>query len=354
MRLRTILLSIPALVAVLVSAVFLYGNAHKRHSTVEQFAVAERNAFRAYGANPESHFVTLPGSGIRTHYLESGRGLPLLAIHGGNSMSAAWAPLVPALAGISRLIMVDRPGCGLTDKLNYRGISFRQHSVGFTREFLDSIGVRKTSIIGNSMGGYFAVAFALAYPDRVDKLILIGDPPMVTHDRVDLGHRMLSIRGLNSFLYALQATAESLGGPGKPPSWLYARPETLRPEFIAAQRSAQALPGAEESWLTMVEEVLRHYKTTYNLKNELDRLQASTLFIVGDKEDINTTGEFTAVMPKATKVVIPNAAHIVWADDTQACARAILEFLAETPNAVGTRTWSLNLEPSLTAPAQER
>ncbi len=281
--------------------------------------------------------------------------MPLLAIHGGNSMSAAWAPLVPALAGNSRLIMVDRPGCGLTDKLNYRGISFRQHSVEFTREFLDSIGVRKTSIIGNSMGGYFAVAFLrLAYPDRVDKLILIGDPPMVTNDRVDLGHRILSIRGLNSFLFALQATAESLGGPVKPPSWLYARPEKLRPEFIAAQRSAQALPGAEESWLTMVEEVLRHYKTTYNLRNKLDRLQASTLFIVGDKEDINTTGEFTAVMPKATKVVIPNAAHIVWADDTQACERAILEFLAETPNTARSRTGSLNLEPLLSAPAQKR
>lgn len=362
MRLRIILLSIPALVAVLVSTVFLYGNAHKRHSTVEQFAVAERSAFRAYGANPESHFVTLPGSGIRTHYLESGRGLPLLAIHGGNSMSASWAPLVPALAGNSRLIMVDRPGCGLTDKLDYRGVAFRQHSVEFTREFLDAIGVPKTSIIASSMGGYFALAFALAYPERVDKLILIGSPPMI-NDSAPRTHTLLGIPGLNRFIYALKATKESFGGPSKPPSWLYARPEKLRPESVAAQQSAEALPGAEESWLTMVEEVLRHYKTTYNVKNELAHIKAPALFVIGDKEGaMDTTGELATAMPNASKVIISNAAHVPWMDDTKACERAILEFLAETPEATGTRTWSLNLKPSLTAasdnniaaPAQKR
>lgn len=349
MRLLIILLSITGLVAVLVSTVFLYGNAHKRHSTPEQFADAESSAFRAYGANPEPHFVTLPGSGIRAHYLESGRGQPLLAIHGGNSMSASWAPLVPALAGNSRLIMVDRPGCGLTDKLNYRSVAFRQHSVEFTREFLDAIGVRKTSIIANSMGGYFGLAFALAYPERVDKLILIGSPPMI-NDSAPLPHMLLGIPGLNRFIYALRATKESLGGPAKPLSWLYARPEKLRPESVAAQQSAEALPGAEMSWLTMVEEVVRHYKTTYNLKNELAHIKAPALFVIGDMEGaVDTTRELATTMPNARKLIISDAAHIPWVDDTKACERAILEFLAEAPEEAGTRTRPLNLGTPPTA-----
>jgi len=342
MRIRTILLFTPALLAVVVWTVFLYGNAHKRHSTVEQFSVAERNAFRAYGAHPESRFVTLPGSGMRTHYLEAGRGQPLLAIHGGNSMSAAWAPLVPALAGNSRLIMVDRPGCGLTDKLDYRGVAFRQHSVEFTRDFLDAIGVRKTSIIANSMGGYFALAFALAYPERVDKLILIGAPPLI-NDSVPDTHMLLGVPGLNRFIYALKATKESFGGPSKPPSWLYARPEKRRPESVSAQQLAEALPGAEESWLTMVEEVIRHYNSAYNLKHELSHIQAPALFVIGDRElDMDTTGELASTMPNASKVIISNAAHIVWSDDTRACERATLEFLAEHPAADETRIRSLN------------
>jgi hypothetical protein len=196
MTIRLILLAIPTLVVLLAIGIFLYGNAHKRRSTAEEFAAAERNVFLVYGANPIPRFVTLRGLGMRAHYLEQGEGRPLLAIHGGNSMSASWAPLVATLARNSRLIMVDRPGCGLTDMLNYRGVPFRKHSVEFTRDFLDSIGVRKTSIIGNSMGGYFALAFALEYPDRVDKLILIGATPMI-NDGVDLGHRILGIPGLN-------------------------------------------------------------------------------------------------------------------------------------------------------------
>jgi len=213
--------------------------------------------------------------------------------------------------------------------LNYRGVPFRKHSVEFTRDFLDSIGVRKTSIIGNSMGGYFALAFALEYPDRVDKLILIGATPMI-NDEVDLGHRILGIRGLNRWIYALEATKEALGVRLKPPAFLYARPERLRPEFITAQRSAQALPGAEESWLTMVEEVTRgKARKTYILEKELVRIQAPTLFVIGAKDSIDTTGELPVVIPSAKKVLIPNAAHIAWVDDLQACERTILEFLNE-------------------------
>jgi hypothetical protein len=90
-----------------VATAWFYGNAHKRRSSVQEFAVAEQTAFRVYGGNPVSHFVTLPSSKLRTHYLEEGDGPTLLAIHGGNSMSASWAPLEPALAKTSRLIMVD-------------------------------------------------------------------------------------------------------------------------------------------------------------------------------------------------------------------------------------------------------
>src|SRR5258706_740109 len=114
MRLRIILLSIPSLVALFVTTVFLYGNAHKRHSTVEQFAVAERSAFRSYGASPESHFVTLPGSVIRTNYLESGHGRSLLAILGWDSMSAASSPLPRALASMSRSDLADLPDSSLS------------------------------------------------------------------------------------------------------------------------------------------------------------------------------------------------------------------------------------------------
>ena len=318
-----------SLVLLAVATVGFYGQAQKRHSSEEEFSAAERIAFQAYGADPESHFVHLAVSNMRTHYLEQGRGSPLLAIHGGNSMSAAWAPLVKSLAGTSRPILVDRPGCGLTDKLNYRGIPFRRHSVEFTRSFLNAVSVEKTSIIANSMGGYFALAFALAYPERVDKLILIGSPPMI-NTSAPWALTILGIPGLNRFIYAVKATKESLGIHNAPPSWRYANPAKLRPEAVEVQAMAEALPGAEESWLSMVEEVIRNYKTGYNLRKELIQIRARVLFIIGDREDgVDTTRQLEDAMPRARKATIRNAGHIPWVDDTDACQRLILDFPAE-------------------------
>jgi hypothetical protein len=104
------------------------------------------------------------------------------------------------------------------------------------------------------MGGYFALAFAPAHPERVEKTILIGAPPMMS-EHLDAGHRILGTRGLNRWIYPLRATKESLGSINRPLGFLYAHPERLRSEEIEVQRAAEALPGAGESWLTMVEEV---------------------------------------------------------------------------------------------------
>src|SRR5436305_1010141 len=95
--------SVLTLSLLLIATVWLYGNSHKHHSSKEEFTAAAGRVFHLYGADPISHFVTLPKSNLRTHYLEQGEGPPLLAIHGGNSMSASWAPLARALSQSSRL-----------------------------------------------------------------------------------------------------------------------------------------------------------------------------------------------------------------------------------------------------------
>ena len=164
---------------------------------------------------------------------------------------------------MSRLIMVDRPGCGLTDKLDYRGVEFKKHSVDFTR-------------------------------------------------------------GTEPFSLRVKATKESIGLHNAPPGWLYARPTNLRPEFVTVQHIAEELPGAEESWLTMLVEVLRHYKTSYNIKKETVLIKAPAPFVIRDKEGgVNTTGEIAIDMPQARKATISNAGHVPWLDDTAACQRWI-------------------------------
>ena len=112
---------------------------------------------------------------LRAHVIEAGRGEPLLLIHGGNGVGAHWVPLMTRLGGW-RMIVPDRPGCGLTDGFLYDGVDMRAHGAAFVEGVLDALEIEATSIIGNSMGGYFALCFALAHPERVRKLVLAGGP----------------------------------------------------------------------------------------------------------------------------------------------------------------------------------
>ena len=127
-------------------------------ATPEEFLQAQAELLAAYGAQTESQFVHLPEVNLLTHYLECGQGDPVIMIHGGNSFAASWAPLLRPLARHFHLFIPDRPGCGLTQMVDYRGVSFREHSVAFVTAFCDSTGIERSSVVGNSIGGYFALA----------------------------------------------------------------------------------------------------------------------------------------------------------------------------------------------------
>src|SRR5713226_4461145 len=148
-------------------------------TTADEFREAQAKLLAAYDACPASRSVRLAEPCLHTHYLECGEGDPVIMIHGGNSFAASWAPLIRPLSRHFHLYLPDRPGCGLTEKVNYRGLPFRQHSVAFLKGFLDAVAVERVSLVGNSMGGYFAFAFALAYPARVSKIAVIGAVPLI-------------------------------------------------------------------------------------------------------------------------------------------------------------------------------
>src|SRR6202795_138603 len=122
-----------------------------------------------YGAAP-SKFVAIEG--MRIHYRDEGEGQPLVMLHGFGSSLYTWDGWVRQLAGTRRLIRLDLPGFGLTGQApdgDYRA----ERYVRVVAALLDSLGVERTDIAGNSMGGRTALMFALAHPERVRKLILI-------------------------------------------------------------------------------------------------------------------------------------------------------------------------------------
>ena len=109
--------------------------------------------------------------GAKIHYLEAGSGPVVILLHGLGGSSANWAPTISPLAKKYRVLVPDQIGFGKSDKpmLNYRVSTL----VDFLDGFYKQAGVQKASLVGNSLGGFTAAAFAIAHPEKVEKLVLV-------------------------------------------------------------------------------------------------------------------------------------------------------------------------------------
>jgi 4,5:9,10-diseco-3-hydroxy-5,9,17-trioxoandrosta-1(10),2-diene-4-oate hydrolase len=120
---------------------------------------------------------------MRLHYHEAGPAgedaggdLPVVLLHGGGPGASAWSNFgrnLPVFAGRFRTLMPDQPGFGRSAAPPVEGNYFT-FSARALASLLDTLGIGKVHLVGNSLGGGTAVRFALDYPDRAGKLVLMG------------------------------------------------------------------------------------------------------------------------------------------------------------------------------------
>jgi pimeloyl-ACP methyl ester carboxylesterase len=110
--------------------------------------------------------------GFKLHYLDAGRGQPVILLHGTGGEGARWMPTIRALAPEFRVIAPDQIGFGQSDKplTTYHSGVF----AGFLARFMQAIGVPKASLVGQSMGAQVALSLAVQYPQLVDRLVLVN------------------------------------------------------------------------------------------------------------------------------------------------------------------------------------
>jgi pimeloyl-ACP methyl ester carboxylesterase len=109
--------------------------------------------------------------GQKINYTEAGSGPVVVLLHGLGGSTANWAFNVPALATKFRVIVPDQIGHGQSAKplINYRIGTY----VDFLDKFLSELKIERASLVGNSMGGWIAAAYALKYPQRVERIVLV-------------------------------------------------------------------------------------------------------------------------------------------------------------------------------------
>jgi pimeloyl-ACP methyl ester carboxylesterase len=124
---------------------------------------------------PESDFVTVDA--LDVHYRDVGPADPdaptLVCCHGVFASLHTWERWTHELSDAVRVVSLDLPGFGLTGP-HPEGHNGIQETVDFLAAFLDAVGIERASLAGSSRGGEIAWRFAVDYPDRVDRLVLVG------------------------------------------------------------------------------------------------------------------------------------------------------------------------------------
>jgi len=114
--------------------------------------------------------------GYPLHYHEAGEGPPLVLLHGAGPGVSGWSNFhgnLGALAGQFRVLVVDLPGFGGSGKPDFDR-PFPQVAADAVARLLDGLGIARAHLLGNSMGAFVAVELALARPELVDRLVLMG------------------------------------------------------------------------------------------------------------------------------------------------------------------------------------
>jgi 4,5:9,10-diseco-3-hydroxy-5,9,17-trioxoandrosta-1(10),2-diene-4-oate hydrolase len=107
---------------------------------------------------------------------DAAAGPPVVLLHGGGPGASAWSNFgrnLPVLAGHFRTLMVDQPGFGRSAKPPVTG-SYFTFAADALAALLTELGIGRVHLIGNSLGGGTAVRFALNYPERAGRLVLMG------------------------------------------------------------------------------------------------------------------------------------------------------------------------------------
>ena len=252
-------------------------------------------------------------SGRRVHVVEAGDGPPVVLLHGSNTSSVSLQPILERLEGV-RAIAVDRPGFGLSQPAPVPRERFRDAAIAFVDEVLDALALQTSAIAGNSMGGTWGVWYALARPERVRQLVLLGSAPLLPGTRPPLPLKLMSAPLLGDVLpHVVKPNRKLLirlmASMGE-------KDTIVRyPELIESLISAARDPVSAAANLAELRAIIspRGFRPSARLETDaLRQLSVPTLMIWGDHDPVGTIEAARAIaslVPRAQLETLP-AGHV--------------------------------------------
>ncbi|WP_269714274.1 alpha/beta fold hydrolase [Caulobacter sp. NIBR2454] len=258
----------------------------------------------------EPSFVEVDGGKLAYEACGSGP-RTIVLIHDGILHSAAYEDVQPLLCERFRVVRYDRRGYGASPPTEAKTYNPAKD----LEQLLKALNIERATLVGSSAGGGVAVDFALAHPEAVDRLVLVG--PWVAGFKPSLA---FMTRGLK-----LQALfrAGDIEGAARDPYILTKDADGARERVVAWIKANPHNFGAGNKERFMVDG-----------KARLGEVKAPTLILVGevDIENVHEQAlEIEALLPGALHEVVPATGHFMYVEQPKAFADRVAAFASSEP-----------------------
>ena len=275
------------------------------------------------------------GAGGRAHLLEKGEGPPVMLLHGTGNAAGFLLPLLHELHGV-RAIAPDLPGVGLSDPIELPADRYRETAVAWLDRLLDTLELDATTLVGHSGGGVWALWYALAHPDRVRRLVLIG-PPALPKTSCPLPMRLVATPGVGALLPRLAPpTPKSvlrLASVMGEQATLARRPDLID-LLVALGRDPVTDRAAKAEIRLLVSPFALLSRSGFRGRSrvradELRQVAMPTLIVWGERDPLGgvpVAQAITDLIPHARLEVLPTG-HGPWLGEPEKTAAAIADFV---------------------------
>jgi pimeloyl-ACP methyl ester carboxylesterase len=264
--------------------------------------------------------------GVRLRVRDTGpRDAPaVILLHGFGSSLETWEPWARRLSARYRVVRFDLPGFGLTGP-DPTGDYTDQRSMAILSALMDQLGLRRVSLIGNSLGGRIAWNFAARRPERVERLILVS-PDGFASPGFEYGKTPQTPALMRLLPYTLPASMFRANLAAA-----YGRPAALSDAVLARYRDMMLAPGVRPAILARMAQV--------RLEDPAPRLAAitaPTLLLWGEKDGmipIANAADYLRDLPRATLTRLPGLGHVPFEEDPDTSVIPVERFLTgEAPD----------------------
>jgi pimeloyl-ACP methyl ester carboxylesterase len=277
-------------------------------------------------ANSDSKFIEVDGMSV--HYRVEGLAqdsIPLVLLPGTGASLHTWDGWVNALKTERKIIRLDLPAYGLTGP-NPTSDYSQEFYASFINDFLTKLGVKKCIIAGNSLGGSIGWNFAVKYPEKVSKMILVdaGGYPMKSKS-VPIAFQVAGlpvIKNLFKYVTPRSIVQKSIEN-------VYADKSKVTEVLVDRYFELSLRNGNRQAFIDRMSEFRN--KGIVNVKTaKIKDLSVPTLIIWGEKDlliPLEVGEKFHADLPNDTLVVFKNLGHTPMEEDAAKTVAVVKEFL---------------------------